>query len=271
MNRTKAAPGAPAPAGNRSTSRTPKRPASKPVPNTGKVFDQAVVKSQVADANLVHRRREQIVEAAVDLFSKQGYYRTTMQEIARKAGVSIGLIYQYAQTKDDVLLLSLMSVMELYKREIPQQSVESDDPLESLRSSLATYCRVIDRNRDAAVLAYRSTMSLPKEQREFIKRAEVDTNELIARHLRDCIGAGLFRKVNADLVTYQLVLYAHTWALKYWRLSQFTTIEDYIEQGFEFFVRAMATPEGLEHYRLLVDARSGKTQKTRRGRTASEA
>jgi AcrR family transcriptional regulator len=58
------------------------------------------------------KRRGQIVPAAVALFSERGYYRTTIQDIARRAGVSTGLIYQYAQTKEDILLLSLMSVME---------------------------------------------------------------------------------------------------------------------------------------------------------------
>jgi AcrR family transcriptional regulator len=256
----------PAPLAKKAVKRKPGRNFVQPDSKIGKLFDQAAVKSQVTDATLVQRRREQIVAAAVDLFSKQGYYKTTIQEIARKAGVSTGLIYQYAQNKDDVLLLSLMSVMETYKREIPQHSPLSGDPLESLWSSFATYCRVVDRSRDAAVLAYRSTMSLPKEQREFIKRAEVDTNELIARHVRDSVEAGFFRDLNVDLVTYQLVLYAHTWALKYWRISQFATIDDYISEGFDFFIRAMATPEGLEHYRILAEKRANSASKAKRTR-----
>lgn len=237
-----------------------------------KVFDQTIVKSQVTDVVLVQRRREQIVSAAVDLFSKQGYYRTTLQEIARKAGVSIGLIYQYAETKEDVLLLSLMWVMETFKDEIARLSLDSDDPLASLHSTLATYCRVVDRHRNAAVLAYRSTMSLRREQREFIKQAELDTNELIARRLRACIDSGVFRKVDVDLVAYQLALYVHTWALKYWRLSQITSIEGYIEQGFDFFVRAMATPAGSERYaRMLGNRSSAAKGRKRAGSTATKA
>src|SRR3974390_2527417 len=85
---------------------------------TRKKADKATVKSQVSDAALVERRREQIVAAAIDLFSSQGYDRTTMLDIARKARISVGLIYQYAQTKEDVLFLSLMSVLDSYKREI---------------------------------------------------------------------------------------------------------------------------------------------------------
>lgn len=234
---------------------------TKPITSPSQAFDQTLVKSQVTDEKLIFRRREQIVAAAVELFSDQGYYRTTIQDIARKAGVSIGLIYQYAQTKEDVLLLSLMSVLESYKTEIPLSVSEDDDPLEALWASLATYCRVIDRRRNAAVLAYRSTKSLPREQREIIMQLEVETNEFIAQRLRDGIAAGLFRAINVDLITYQLVLYAHTWALKHWRLSQITTIEGYIEQGFDFFIHAMATPAGLVQYGQFLGDRRRKAEK----------
>lgn len=223
-----------------------------------KAFDQTVVKSQVTDEKLVMKRREQIVAAAIELFSEQGYYRTSIQDIARKAGVSIGLIYQYAPTKEDVLLLSLLTVLESYREEIPQSVKPTDAPLEALWSTLATYCRIIDRRRSATVLAYRSTKSLPSAQREHIKQLEIETNEYVAERLRDCIDAGLFRELNVNLVTYQLVLHAHTWALKYWRLSTMVTIDEYIEQGFDFFVHAMATPKGLVHYGKFLAAQKKK-------------
>ena len=59
------------------------------------------VLSQANDVDLIERRRAQIVEAAVSLFARQGFYRTTVQEIARKANVSAGLIYHYARTKEE--------------------------------------------------------------------------------------------------------------------------------------------------------------------------
>ncbi|MGD0183984.1 MAG: TetR/AcrR family transcriptional regulator [Roseiarcus sp.] len=236
----------------------PRLRSEKPRLRSNMAFDQTVVKSQVTDEKLVLRRREQIVGAAIDLFSRHGYYRTSIQDVARKAGVSIGLIYQYAPTKEDVLLLSLMSVLETYKQEIPLAVKSTAEPLEALWSTLATYCRIIDRRRSAAVLTYRSTNSLRPEQRQFIKQLEIETNELVARRIRDCVAAGLFREVDVDLVTYQLVLYAHAWALKHWRLSQLATIESYIEKGFDFFVRAMANPEGMAQYdRFLAAKRRG--------------
>jgi AcrR family transcriptional regulator len=213
------------------------------------------VKSQVTDEALVHRRRGQIVAAAVELFSNQGYYRTTIQDVARKAGVSSGLIYQYVSDKEDVLLLSLLSVLESYKQEIPAALEGLTDPLERCWAAIDAYCRVVDQRREATVLAYRSTKSLPDQRRELIKASELETNELIAACLRDCIAKGLFRDVNVELVTYHLVTFAHTWALKHWRLKDLSTLEEYINQGFDFFAQALLTPKGWRHYSKFIEAR----------------
>ncbi len=216
------------------------------------------VKSQVTDETLVQLRRGQIVAAAVELFSEQGFYRTTIQEVARKAGVSTGLIYQYVHDKDDVLLLALLSVLDSYKREIPAALVGLTDPIERCWAAVDAYCRVIDSRRQGTVLAYRSTKSLPKARRALIKQAEIETNELIAACLRDCIREGLFREVNVDLVTYYFVNFAHAWALKHWRMRELCALDQYIEEGVDFLFSALLTPKGRRRYEKLRAARARK-------------
>jgi AcrR family transcriptional regulator len=209
------------------------------------------VKSQVTDEALIKRRRGQIVAAAVELFSRNGYHRTTILDIARKAGVSPGLIYQYVADKDDVLLLALLNVLDSYKEEIPAALAGLTDTLERFWSALDAYCRVVDKRREETVLAYRSTKSLPEDRRHRIKKTEIDTNQLIANCLHDCIADGLMREVNVDLVTYQLVVFAHSWALKHWRLKDICSLDDYIAQGFDLFAHGLLTPAGWERYRAL--------------------
>ena len=46
---------------------------------------------------------DQIHEVALELFAMQGFYNTSISQIARKAGVSKGLIYNYFDSKDDLL------------------------------------------------------------------------------------------------------------------------------------------------------------------------
>ncbi|CAA7615438.1 Transcriptional regulator [Candidatus Terasakiella magnetica] len=214
------------------------------------------VKSQVTDEALVQRRRAQIVAAAVELFAHQGFYRTTIQDVAKKAGVSAGLIYQYVTDKEDVLLLVLLSVLESYKQEIPAALEGLTDPLERFWAAIGAYCRVVDQRREATVLAYRSTKSLPEDRRKLIKISELETNGMIEACLRDCITAGLMREVNVELVTYQLVTFAHTWALKHWRVKQLSDLEGYIAQGFDFFAQALLTPKG-RRCQNKIDGRTG--------------
>ena len=202
------------------------------------------VASAVADPALVEERREQIVKAATKLFSEQGYYLTTIQDIAREAGISVGLIYQYFRDKDDVLFLTLKLVLETYEQVIPEAIGKAEHPLERLCLALGAYCRVVDRLRDATVLTYRSTKSLRADRRSFIKEGETRTNRLLETCLRACIVAGHVRPINDSLLVYQYVLYSHAWALKQWALRGRYSLEDYIEEGIKLLVEPFLTDKG---------------------------
>jgi AcrR family transcriptional regulator len=206
------------------------------------------VTSLIEVPELVEKRRGQIVAAATKLSSEQGFYRTTIKDIARLAGISSGLIYQYVREKEDVLLLVLLEVVESYAREIPAAIVGIDEPLERLVTAVRAYCRVVDRHRAATVLAYRSTKSLSPKRRELIQQRETDTNDIIRRTLVDCMDRGIIRRVNVDALTYQIVLTAHGWALKSWYFKSRLTLEDYIEANLDILLNGVLTEAGRRQY-----------------------
>ena len=57
---------------------------------------------KVSDAHLAARRR-QILDAAAACFARDGFHRTSMQDIVRESGISAGLVYRYFAGKDDVI------------------------------------------------------------------------------------------------------------------------------------------------------------------------
>jgi AcrR family transcriptional regulator len=202
------------------------------------------VPSQVADAKLVRERRAQIIDGAVRLFSEQGYFTTTVQQVARRVGVSPGLIYQYFRDKEDLLLLSILDVLDSYATRIPAAVEHVEGPLERCCAAFRAYCQVVDERREATVLAYRSTRSLSPERRRFVMDAEGETNRLIGSYIQECVDHGLFRAVDNDLATYQIVMYAHAWALKHWHFAGRIDLESYIDQGLDFFLHALLTDKG---------------------------
>lgn len=197
------------------------------------------VTSQVDDKALVERRRAQIVAAATELFGRNGFHRTTIKDIARKAGVSIGLIYQYVHDKDDVLLLVVLDVVEGYLREIPPAIAGIMDPVDRVKAAVRAYCGVVDRHSDATLLGYRDTANLDSPRLRVIMEKELETNRLIADCVEACVAAGRFRTCNTDLVAYQLVMLAHSWALKRWHLRTVTTLDAYVDECLAVFLHGL--------------------------------
>lgn len=49
------------------------------------------------------KRRQEIMETALELFAEQGYHNTSISKIAKAAGVSKGLLYNYFESKEALL------------------------------------------------------------------------------------------------------------------------------------------------------------------------
>ena len=58
------------------------------------------------------RTRERILEAALALFADRGYEATTMRDVAREAGASLGLAYRYFASKEEFALALYMRLAE---------------------------------------------------------------------------------------------------------------------------------------------------------------
>jgi AcrR family transcriptional regulator len=50
------------------------------------------------------QRREQILAAAMACFSRQGYHATSMDDVVRQSRLSVGAIYSYFPSKEDLFL-----------------------------------------------------------------------------------------------------------------------------------------------------------------------
>ena len=81
--------------------------------------------------DIAAERKNQIVRATVECIGKSGYHNFSMQDVARTAGVSKGIIHYYFLNKDDLM----MSVLERVASDI--ESV--------LRSDLEGLCHPTDR------------------------------------------------------------------------------------------------------------------------------
>ncbi len=86
---------------------------------------------------LIAARRNQILDAAAQVFAEKGFHPTTIKDIARHAGIADGTIYNYFENKTALLLGILQRLQETILQEAALPLLEITD----LRSFLRTYLR----------------------------------------------------------------------------------------------------------------------------------
>lgn len=81
-------------------------------------------------------RRRRIQRAARSVFAEKGYAKTSIEQIAREASLSVGAIYLYFRSKEDLYVSLLEETLELFDIELKQiQSADDIGPDEKLRKA----------------------------------------------------------------------------------------------------------------------------------------
>src|SRR3954451_23997632 len=99
------------------------------------------VLASVKDERLVQKRRDQMIKGAVTLFKEKGFHRTTTREIAKAAGFSIGTLYEYIRSKEDILYLVCDSIYDHVRERLQEDLEHMQGTLESLKYGIANYFR----------------------------------------------------------------------------------------------------------------------------------
>ncbi len=94
------------------------------------------------------RTRAAILDAALDLFSEQGFDPTTMDQVAARAEVGIATLYRYFPTKDGILLEPLVRAQGMLAELLDARP--ADEPIdEALGYALDGYLAAYDRDAES--------------------------------------------------------------------------------------------------------------------------
>jgi TetR/AcrR family transcriptional regulator, cholesterol catabolism regulator len=151
----------------------------------------------------------------------------------------VGAIYRYVQRKEDILLLTLARTLWGFQYEVGEATKGVAEPQERLRRAIHIYFTNIATYSASALLAYRESYVLTGEARELVKEMERETNVIFEGIIDDGIAAGVFRGCRVDVVTYDIVMLGHMWALKRWYLGKAIALDAYIEEQTAFILEGL--------------------------------
>ena len=93
---------------------------------------------------------QQIIDAAIRVFARTGYYNSRVSDIAREAGIASGTIYLYFKTKDEILVTLFRERMAEWVDFVRREIAGVPDPLAKIRRLVALHFSVLEKNPDLA-------------------------------------------------------------------------------------------------------------------------
>jgi TetR/AcrR family fatty acid metabolism transcriptional regulator len=114
-----------------------------------------------------------ILEAAVKVFAEQGFYQSTISQIAREAGVADGTIYLYFKNKDDILVQFFTDKAIQVFGQFREEVARADNAIDKLRNLIRHHLEEFQRDKNMAIVyqaeTHQNTRAVENQIREMSK------------------------------------------------------------------------------------------------------
>ncbi len=90
---------------------------------------------------LSDEKLDALITAGIAEFSERGYQGARLSEIAKRAGISVGVIYKYYADKDALFLSCVRDSLQALRDALKDVAFRSDDLVDSLRSVIRALIR----------------------------------------------------------------------------------------------------------------------------------
>jgi AcrR family transcriptional regulator len=147
------------------------------------------------------RRRDDILDAAVQLFAQRGYQQTDMQELADKVGVGKGTLYRYFTSKDSLFLAAADRVMVRMREAVDAEIEGIDDPIVRIRQAIRAFLRFFAERPERVELLFQERAHFKHRKKPtFLQHREVNV-ERWRELYRDLIVRGRVRQMPVDRIS----------------------------------------------------------------------
>ncbi|MFC0525206.1 TetR/AcrR family transcriptional regulator [Pontibacillus salicampi] len=200
------------------------------------------VPSSIKDEKLIKMRRDQMIKGAVALFKEKGFHKTTTREIAKASGFSIGTLYEYIRTKEDVLFLVCDYIYERVKERMEQIIDRERNGNHSLQGAITAYFILMDDMQDEVVVMYQEVKSLSRDALDYVLQKERDMLKLLEQVIQHSC-AGALSAQDITLVANNIFVQGQMWGFRRWMLQKDFSLEAYTERQMHFLFQGLPIPE----------------------------
>ncbi len=135
-------------------------------------------------------RRAQLLDAALEVFTSQGYHAAAMDDIADRAGVSKPVLYQHFPSKLDLYLALLDAGAEDLIAKIKDALVSTRDNRQRVTAAVAVYFTFVDDSAEAFRLLFETDLFNEPLVAARVQRADDECAALLREVIAEDTGLG---------------------------------------------------------------------------------
>lgn len=141
-------------------------------------------------------KRQQILRAAVKVFSQKGFHDAKVDEIAQLADVGKGTVYEYFSSKAQLFQEMCKVGMNLYVESINAELKPEMSSREKLERIAGLHVKFMDRYKDLARVTMAEHTHFDEDFRQWILAHRAERIAEIEQIIREGITAGEFRQID---------------------------------------------------------------------------
>src|SRR4051812_25237335 len=128
---------------------------------------------------LLEQRREELVRCATEVFVERRFDKASVNEIAERCGWSIGSLYRYVASKEDILVLVCDEIFRSLQID-ELRAASHSDPVAAFEAAFGGYCDAVHKNHSQVLLMYREYTQLPPDAQAHFRRREAEVYDLLS-------------------------------------------------------------------------------------------
>jgi Transcriptional regulator len=171
-----------------------------------------------------------IFDAALEISNAKGFQAMSMRDLSAKSRLSMGAIYSYFSSKDELLHLLQMQGRQIANKVLIDQISLVEGPTQKLRIAIQTHVYLSEIMQPWFYFTYIEARNLAKDERKKAIESELYTEKIFIDILTEGAELGVFKISNIILTASLIKAMLQDWYLKRWKYQKRKiNVDDYAE------------------------------------------
>lgn len=169
---------------------------------------------QIKKEERVVKNLQKIFDATLEIGIQKGFQSMTMRDLSRVSGLSMGGLYSYFSSKEEILRVYLGQGRKMVKRVFERFIKGEDDPIEQLRIGIQVHLFLSEKMQDWFYFSYMEARNLNPDERERTIQSELLTEKMFENILVEGDEKGVFKQMDHTLCASLIKALLQDWYLK---------------------------------------------------------